>query len=115
LFFQFNIFPDAWKISKVVPVFKKGDIHDIENFRQISLLNNFSKVFEFVFFQSLYMLSSKAVFICTVINLMVVTQFIADCIDNRSQTDVVYLDFSKAFDKISHTMLLIKLDCFDFS
>jgi hypothetical protein len=46
---------------------------------------------------------------------MVVTQFIADCVDNRSQVDVVYLDFSKAFDKISHAVLLSKLVSFGFS
>jgi hypothetical protein len=31
----------------------------------------------------------------TVTNLMVVKHFIADCVDNRSQVDVVYLDFNK--------------------
>jgi hypothetical protein len=31
LSFQSSIFPNAWKISKVLPIFKKGDIHDIEN------------------------------------------------------------------------------------
>jgi retron-type reverse transcriptase len=46
---------------------------------------------------------------------VVVTQFIADCVDNRSQVDVVYLDFSKAFDKISQAVLLNKLDSFGFS
>jgi hypothetical protein len=45
-----------------------------------------------------------------------VRQFIADCVDNnRSQVDVVYLDFSKAFNKIRHAVLLSKLDSFGFS
>ena len=45
----------------------------------------------------------------TVTNLLCVTQFIADSIDCGLQTDVIYLDFSKAFDKLDHGILIDKL------
>ena len=38
--------PEEFKISKVVPVFKDGDKHDFNNYRPISLLSSFSKLFE---------------------------------------------------------------------
>lgn len=39
-----GIFSIMWKTSKVIPVFKKGDLSDIENYMPISLISNFSKV-----------------------------------------------------------------------
>ena len=45
----------------------------------------------------------------TTTNLVVITQFIAKSIDMQAQTDVVYTDFSKAFDRLDHSILLRKL------
>src|SRR5699024_4159919 len=39
-------FPDRWKISKIIPIFKSKDRCHIENYRSVSILNNISKVFE---------------------------------------------------------------------
>ena len=41
-----GIFPDALKIAKILPVFKKGDTHFIQNYHPISLLPSISKIFE---------------------------------------------------------------------
>jgi hypothetical protein len=43
---QNGIFPDKLKIARVIPIFKKDDEHDINNYRPISLLPNISKIFE---------------------------------------------------------------------
>ena len=41
-----GIFPNAFKTSKVKPIYKKGDITDLNNYRPISLLPTISQVFE---------------------------------------------------------------------
>ncbi|KAG8286904.1 hypothetical protein J6590_108626 [Homalodisca vitripennis] len=41
-----GIFPDKLKVSKVIPVFKKGSATDIQNYRPISILPSISKIFE---------------------------------------------------------------------
>ena len=44
-----GFYPEALKISKVVPIFKKGDRDDIRNYRPISIISHFGKVFEYVY------------------------------------------------------------------
>ena len=51
--FSLGIFPDDLKVSKVIPLFKKGDRLDINNYRPISLLTCFSKIFEKAIFTRL--------------------------------------------------------------
>ena len=51
----------------------------------------------------------------TVSNLTCFTQYIADVLDDQGQVDVIYTDFSKAFDKIDHTLILNKLVLFGFN
>jgi ribonuclease P/MRP protein subunit RPP40 len=43
-----------------------------------------------------------------------ISRYLSDALDNHSQVDVVYTDFSKAFDRIDHGLLLIKLESFGF-
>ena len=44
LSFEFGIFPDCLKTAKIIPIFKAGPKTDINNYRSISLLSNFSKI-----------------------------------------------------------------------
>ena len=41
-----GIFPDKFKLAKVIPLYKKGSLNDISNYRPISLLPSISKIFE---------------------------------------------------------------------
>ena len=50
-----GIFPDSLKIAKIIPLYKKGNINSITNYRPISLLPTLSKVFERVIFNQLYL------------------------------------------------------------
>ena len=43
------MFPDCFKIAKVIPLHKKGNTNILDNFRQISLLPQFSKIYEHLF------------------------------------------------------------------
>ena len=47
-------FPSELKISRVKPLFKKGDPSEFSNYRTISLLPSFSKIFEYVIFYQLF-------------------------------------------------------------
>ncbi|XP_063924610.1 uncharacterized protein LOC135138559 [Zophobas morio] len=48
-------------------------------------------------------------------NLCILTQFLSEQLDNNGQVDVIYTDFSSAFDFINHTILLHKLSSFGFA
>ena len=120
---QSCLYPDLWKKSKICPVFKKDDKNKIENYRPIALLSNFSKVFESVLHNQLsFYVTSQIVdqqhgFTSgksTVTNLCMVAQYISENIDSNIQVDVVYTDFSKAFDRLDHGILLSKLPSFGF-
>ena len=124
LILRTSVFPDLWKNSRVVPVYKAGQRNEISNYRPITLINNFAKVFEYVLHSQMYahiatyLSPQQHGFIkgkSTVTNLFLKTQYLADCIDRRSQVDCVYTDFSKAFDRINHRILLNKMETFGFS
>ena len=51
---EWGIFTDSLKIAKIIPLYKKGNIYSITNYRPISLLPTLSKVFERVIFNQLY-------------------------------------------------------------
>lgn len=111
-------FPDRWKRARISPVFKKGNESILKNYRPISILNNFSKVFEQVIYSSLITNISKYIsphqhgFLpgrSTVTNLVSITQYISQHLDRHGQVDVIYTDLSAAFDSIDHGLLLLKL------
>ena len=54
-----SIFPDAFKVSKVIPLYKKGDSSLLVNYRPISLLPTISKIFEKVIHDQLYVYFDK--------------------------------------------------------
>jgi hypothetical protein len=130
LCFLFNLilktscYPMRWKTLAVRPIHKKDDRSKITNYRPIALISNFAKVFEYVLYNSsLHYVSHKlspnqhGFTKCrsTETNLVSISQYLSDALDNHSQVDVVYTDFSKAFDRIDHGLFLIKLESFGFS
>ena len=110
--------PDDWKISNIVPVFKKGKRDHVSNYRPISLLSNISKVLERCVLVKTrdhllqYVSDNQHGFIpgrsCTT-QLVQVLECIGQQLDNGKQTDIIYLDMSKAFDRVRHDVLLDKL------
>ena len=82
----------------------------IENYRPISLICNFAKVFELVcidFFFLTFVIRSPNLSMVSCMAVLLLptyvptfTQFVSDSFDKRLQVDVAYMDFSKAFDKL---------------
>ena len=49
-----GVFPDSWKIARVVPIFKSGQANERSNYRPISVLPCVSRVFEKIIYNQLY-------------------------------------------------------------
>lgn len=113
-----GIFPELWKKTIVIPIHKSGDTSNVTNYRPISILSAIPKLFEKIIFDQLYSVLSPTVLPqqhgffrnrSVETNLLYYTSYILKCMEGRSQVDAVYTDFSKAFDKINHCVLLRKL------
>ena len=117
-----GIFPDQWKKANVTPIHKKENKQLIKNYRPISLLPIFAKVFEKIIFANLYnhlvsnnlITSNQSGFrpgdsvTNQLIYLVHEIHKSFDCSENL-EVRSVYLDMSKAFDKVWHEGLVFKL------
>jgi hypothetical protein len=114
-----GIFPRRLKMALVTPVFKSGDRANIENYRAISILPSIGKVFERLVVQVITdavqplisqnqhgFLGGKSV----MTNLLEYTTVLRNALTNGEQVDVIYTDFSSAFDKVDHRLLIFKLE-----
>ena len=112
--------PQDWKDAHVIPIFKKGAKAKASNYRPVSLTAVICKVMEtcvkdyvldYLIFNNL-LKSSQHGFLphrsCST-NLLEFLEIVTHIIDNGNPIDILYLDFSKAFDKVSHKKLLQKL------
>ena len=110
--------PSEWKKSLVVPVHKKLRKDNVENYRPISLLCITSKVLERCVFQHTIEHFAQYFSNCqhgfrqersTVTQLLEFLHKIGYALDRGQQSDIIYLDFAKAFDSVSHSRLVLKL------
>lgn len=111
-------FPEQWKVTKICPVFKSGQINNISNYRPISILSNFSKAFEICIHNNLFHQVKNLISTAqhgffskrsTLTNLSSFLQRAYQAVDGRKQLDVIYTDFSKAFDKLDHGLIAQKM------
>ena len=115
-----GIFPDVLKISKVIPIYKKGDVSLLSNYRPISLLPTLSKIFERVIYNQLYnyfvdnSLLTEYQFgfrvkHSTELATIRLLDYINKEMDKKHTPVNIYLDLSKAFDTINFEVLLYKM------
>ena len=115
-----NTFPEAWKKARLIPLKKKSAPSSPSDFRPIALLSFLSKVLEkLVHDQLLDFVAHKGILDplqagfrkhhSTATALLKLTDDIRRGFDRRLITIALLFDFSKAFDTISHTILLRKL------
>lgn len=113
-----GVFPAVWKEANIIPVHKKGDKKNPNNYRGISLLPLCSKILEKVVFDCLLAHCRPALppsqhgFLqkrSCLSNLSLFVQHCWDSIQEGAQTDAVYTDYSSAFPSVNHTLLLHKL------
>ena len=99
--------PAAWRQADVVPVLKKGDPATPSNYRPVSLTAISCKQMEHIMQTSVMRhLDNNS---CET-QLLLTTADIHRALDNNIQADGILLDFSKAFDKVPHKRLALKLD-----
>jgi hypothetical protein len=118
--FKSGCIPPDWKTAIVRPIFKKGDKFDASNYRPISLTSLVVKVMESVMYDQVIKFFSDHHLIpseqhgflpgkSVQSNLMCCMSEWTRSLDSERPFDVVYLDFSKAFDRVPKCRLLRKL------
>ncbi|CAM5111572.1 unnamed protein product [Natator depressus] len=112
--------PDDWKKANVVPIFKKGKKEDPGNCRPVSLTSVPGKIMEQVLKESILkhleerkgIRNSQHGFTkgkSCLTNLIAFCDEITGSVDEAKVVDVLFLDFSKGFDTVSHSILASKL------
>lgn len=121
LIFKTSIVPDALKRSMVVPIHKSGTKLDKNNYRPISLLSNFAKIFEkclnsrLIQFLDKNSVLSKNQYgfregINTELAIAKLLESITSNLNMKHKCLAIFLDIKKAFDAVSHKILLKKLE-----
>jgi len=119
-------FPNELKIARVKPLFKAGNSYDICNYRPISLLPSISKIFERIIFQQLFeYLNNNKLISCeqfgfrpgysTELASLRLIDHITKQMDQMELPLNIYIDLSKAFDTLDHTILLSKMNFYGIS
>jgi hypothetical protein len=109
------------KLAKVIPIFKAGSKLLVTNYRPISLLSVFSKIFEKIAHQQLYdfLLSQSVIYgsqfgfqkgRSTLHSLIEIVENIRDCLEQRNYGCGIFIDLKKAFDTVNHKILIDKLE-----
>ena len=112
--------PMDWKKANITPLYKKGNKSDPNNYRGISLTSIVCKILEKMIRNEIetYLCRNQLIYKSQhgfskgkscLTNLIEFFDSIIDCIDDHNAVDIIYLDFCKAFDFISHNYLIIKL------
>ena len=124
LIFQTSIksgmLPDDWLLANISPIYKKGSRHVAGNYRPVSLTCICCKMLETIireqvmeYLKKFKLISTKQFGFMsgrsTTLQLLTVLDKWTSILDRGGAIDVIYFDFMKAFDKVAHGRLLMKL------
>ena len=121
--FQTGQFPNCLKNALITPIHKNGNRNEISNYRPISILPTFSKIFEKCMLDRLWSFIRRFDLICTeqfgfikncstekaVLNL---TEYFYGNLNKGFHSIAVLVDFKKALDSLDHNILLDKMECY---
>ena len=116
-----GVFPSRLKRAKIIPIYKDNDVFEPKNYRPISLLLNFSKIFEKLMYKRLKIYFEKNLVLyekqygfrdkySTQHALIDIVNNIQNNMEEKLFSCGIFLDLKKAFDTVDHYILLHKLD-----
>ncbi|KAL1446894.1 hypothetical protein WDU94_006594 [Cyamophila willieti] len=115
-----GVFPNCFKEGIVIPLYKKGDPKRLPNYRPITILNNLSKILEKCVQTRLdFYLTANDILthkqygfrkrIGTEDAILDLTTYLHEQLDKGHKTLAVFLDITKAYDSIKHSILIQQL------
>lgn len=118
--FNQNYFPAAWSVGEIIPLHKKGDKNNVDNYRGITLLSTLGKLFTRILNNRLTTWAETySVYIeaqggfrknmCTADNIFIIHGLITHALNTNKKLFCSFIDFSKAFDYVVRDILWFKL------
>ena len=112
--------PSDWKEANVTPIFKKGEHYEPANYRPVSLTSVCCKVMEHILTSTIMTHLENNDILChqqhgfrkrrsCETQLLGFTDELMNSMVQGKQTDILIMDFAKAFDKVNHSLLIHKL------
>ena len=118
-------YPSKLKMSKIIPIYKADDETDACNYRPISLLSNFNRIFEKIMYNRMKVFIEKHQLLyssqygfrqahSTEHAILDMVETIRTNMEKRLFSCGVFIDLKKAFDTVDHNILLDKLNYYGF-